>query len=482
MIALDNSGNGTLRVPGFGSIPLDYELPPDARYAHGIQEWRQAPAVTARELAMVAVMNRLTDLPNWYINVFDDAIVACWRQNPDVASIVTNPLLSDRAWDWCLQELRDKAEEYQRQRHIRVLDTGSCICKSDDVPGLQNGTGALADEIRSAVKIVLQKWSQFGLLDWRSKQRFSIVDPMLFPLVYGRSLVLTGGGRVELEDVWGAYSGATRIAPMHVDLRTDAADVQKRIEEAQQLHLGVDCDTETSHHYRWSANYQALPCEAEFVGDKGSTQVRITSYINNLHPTHRDLYRAIETLVSQAIPLWNDCLVQGQRGWRDILNQGQLGPVPLRIITYGAEWENELPEWLLAFRVPHKVKKRRYRELREVLLSSEGGTTDEGRRRYREAQDLLEGLAGVEGNEDKELSPPDSNLWQHAKEYLQLPEDGSATPVPVPDDWQQSPWWHIERKLRRLLHFRHPEPGTSFSYNEWKTGRHHEKPVVDMPA
>ncbi|KAH2016531.1 hypothetical protein KXV43_004928, partial [Aspergillus fumigatus] len=408
-------------------------------------------------LAMVAVMNQLTDLPNWYIDIFDDAIVAYWRQNPDLASIVTNPLLSDRAWDWCLHELRDKAEEYQRQRHVRVLDTGSCICKSDDVPGLPNGTGALADEIRPAVKTVLQKWSKSGWLDWRSKQRLSIIDPMLFPLVYGRSLVLTDRGRVELEDVFGAYSVATTIAPMHVDLRTDAAAVQKRLEEAQRLHMGVSCDTETSTHYRWSANHQALPCEVEFVGDKGSTQVRITSYINNLHPAHRDLYCAIETLVGRAIPLWNDCLVQGQSGWTDVLNQGQLGPVPLRIIT-----------------------KRKYRELQEVLHRSKGDTTDEGRRKCREVRGLLKGFADVEGNEDKELPPPDSNLWQRAKEYLQLPEDVSATPVPVPDNWQQSPWEHIEDKLRRLLHFRHPEPGTSFSYNQWKTGRHHDKAVVDM--
>lgn len=131
---------------------------------------------------------------------------------------------------------------------------------------------------------------------------------------------------------------------MHVDLRTDAAAVQKRLEEAQRLHMGVSCDTETSTHYRWSANHQALSCEVEFVGDKGSTQVRITSYINNLHPAHQDIYCAIETLVGRAIPLWNDCLVQGQSGWTDVLNQGHLGPVPLRIITYGAEWENELPE------------------------------------------------------------------------------------------------------------------------------------------
>ncbi|PYH44840.1 uncharacterized protein BP01DRAFT_357185 [Aspergillus saccharolyticus JOP 1030-1] len=52
IITFDNSGDGPLRVPGFGTIPLTYELPSDARFAHGIQEWRQAPAVTARELAV----------------------------------------------------------------------------------------------------------------------------------------------------------------------------------------------------------------------------------------------------------------------------------------------------------------------------------------------------------------------------------------------------------------------------------------------
>lgn len=36
MIAFDNSGNGPLCVPGFGSILLEYELPSDARFAHGI--------------------------------------------------------------------------------------------------------------------------------------------------------------------------------------------------------------------------------------------------------------------------------------------------------------------------------------------------------------------------------------------------------------------------------------------------------------
>ncbi len=42
----------------------------------------QSPAVTAQELAMVAVKNRLTDAPNWFVDVFDAAIVARWRRGP----------------------------------------------------------------------------------------------------------------------------------------------------------------------------------------------------------------------------------------------------------------------------------------------------------------------------------------------------------------------------------------------------------------
>lgn len=94
----------------------------------------------------------------------------------------------------------------------------------------------------------------------------------------------------------------------------------------------------------------------EFLHDIG-TEVQVTSYINNLHPAHKGLYQAIEKLISMATKPWNDYLVKGHSGWDDQFNQGQLGPVPLRIITYGVEWENELPEWALAFRVPTKPGK-----------------------------------------------------------------------------------------------------------------------------
>ena len=47
--------------------------------------------------------------------------------------------------------------------------------------------------------------------------------------------------------------------------------------------------------------------------------LRITSYINNLHPQrHRDLYSIIEKIITCAIPLWNTTLSwQKMQRWYD---------------------------------------------------------------------------------------------------------------------------------------------------------------------
>ncbi|RAL15121.1 uncharacterized protein BO97DRAFT_432326 [Aspergillus homomorphus CBS 101889] len=335
---------------------------------------------------MLAMMNRLTDQENWHAEVFDEAAVARWRAEGGPAAITTNPPLSDRARAWCVQELRDKAFAFRRTGHVRVLDAGSAVCKADG-PLL----AGLAEEVRGAVAPMLVEWMHRGQLDWRSPHILSLVDPALFPLVYGRSLVFADeerGGRVSVEGVRsGAYKYAgTTIAPVQVEKRTDADELQREID----FHLGLGYSTRSmrpQYHrnapfYRWSPYYQALPCEVAFVDGDGDgdddnvdAKVRITSPINNLHPAHRELYRAIETLVGRAIPLWNDCLVLGQHGWDDECVQDQPGPVPLRIITYGVEWKNELPE----------------------------------------------------------LPPPSSELWLQAKRYLELPErdeHGSVTPHP----------------------------------------------------
>ena len=210
--------------------------------------------------------------------------------------------------------------------------------------------------------------------------------------------------------------------------------------------------------------------------------MRITSYINNLHPSHEGLYAAIEELISLAIKPWNACLVRGQRGWKDDLNNGQLGPVPVRIITYGVEWENELPEWALAFRVPSEIRIRLYHKAQEEVnsLRHKNDQTKKGRKRYRVAQNSLAEFTDVAGKEDMELPPPDSDLWQRAREYLELPADGSKISVEVPEDWVISPWDSLRHKAERVVRWKHSEPGTAFSYEERKTGRHNDRAVVDV--
>jgi hypothetical protein len=227
---LDNSGRGPLQVPGFHGIPMHYELKSENRFAHGEHEWRQTPGVTAREQAMVDLMNKVTDKPGWYIDVFDDEILDDWRK----WAFETYHLMSEKAWSWCLEELRDKAVYFNETKHVRVLDTGTCVCKSD-MPDLQS----LATSLKSAVTPLLDRHrTNEGWQPTSDDPVFNLVDPSMFPLVYGRTPVLENGGHVDPQDIFSSYKDAT-IAPKHCDRRIDSEQIQKEIEEGQSSSMGV---------------------------------------------------------------------------------------------------------------------------------------------------------------------------------------------------------------------------------------------------
>ncbi|PYH43626.1 uncharacterized protein BP01DRAFT_384283 [Aspergillus saccharolyticus JOP 1030-1] len=102
-------------------------------------------------------------------------------------------------------------------------------------------------------------------------------DPSLYMLIYGQTKVLSRGGRVPLAAdglIWDSFP-ATGLG------QTDSVQ----------------------HH--------------------PPGEIRITSYINNLHPANAQAYSAIEKLISLAIRPWNDILVKGVRG-----------RMPRRIHTY----------------------------------------------------------------------------------------------------------------------------------------------------
>ncbi|KAJ5987324.1 hypothetical protein N7451_011689 [Penicillium sp. IBT 35674x] len=274
-MVLDNSGRAPLQVPGFGEASIDCEIQCDARFAHGMNEWCQGPAVTARELAMNTTMNNITDQPEWHVDVFNDQVVAQWRKE----AFETSSLLSDKAWSWCLKELPIYLRENQ---HIRVLEAGSCVCKSDTTT-----SHSLSALFRStAAPLFEQQKQEQANGDRQSDQVFTLVDPSLFPLVYGRTLVLSHGGQVDLQDVLRSYKDTT-IAPQHFDKREDSAALERDINKYGYISgRGISPIHSRSEVYRWSSNDQCLPCEVEFRKDSG-TEVQITSYINNLHPAHR---------------------------------------------------------------------------------------------------------------------------------------------------------------------------------------------------
>ena len=53
--------------------------------------------MTARELAMIGVMNIVTNELQWSVDIFDEGIVADWREE----AFASTPLMSEYAWNWC---------------------------------------------------------------------------------------------------------------------------------------------------------------------------------------------------------------------------------------------------------------------------------------------------------------------------------------------------------------------------------------------
>ncbi|EPE02455.1 hypothetical protein F503_06748 [Ophiostoma piceae UAMH 11346] len=496
---MDNSGEGPLRVPGFGGMPMTFQLPANSRFAHGFNEWRQSPIITAQEQAMVIVMNRLTDKPGWSELIFDDETVAQWRAELDAERAQTrqckdtsgktltdvflaNPrLLRGATWDWCVQELRDKARDFRERGHVRVLDTGSCVCKADSLD-----LGALAATMRREVeplasavteqtgrhqKPVIPQAEQpredvhrppepvdvpnpdtglLGALDrefltnWYWKPSHlgpvldidgsahlikKLVDPLKFPLVYGKSLVLEKGGAVSLEHSLESYAGAT--IPMLPDMTVP----KRNFDETDNGTLSNDNE--------WCKKYQCLPFDVAFrpASESNATStVRITSYINDIHPDYKKLYAAIESVLSRCIEPWNDCIMPGHADAYNSDISCQLGRVPLRIITFGIEHINTLPGWADAF-------------------------------------DL---------NWNRHMPPNDSELWKLAKEYLERPDRldvDSVEPLPGLTDWapgDKRTAYLLRQKIKACLErFDHPEPGTAFSYDEWRNGRHRNRAIIE---
>ncbi|KFY84866.1 hypothetical protein V500_08929 [Pseudogymnoascus sp. VKM F-4518 (FW-2643)] len=355
---MDNSGQRPLLVPGFGGMSIYHELGVDERFADTITGWEQKPAITAPEMAMLQLMSDLTDKSDWNVDVFNNAIVAKWREETFKA-----------------QEAKAQEEEL-KMRRSRLTRTDSFA---------------------------------FSTPDLRCE---ALVDPSLFPLAYGKTSVLTEG-QVCLHDAVESFGGG-KLSPRQPDERLNTSVVDSRI-KAGYADVFESEEDDDLRRFFWSSNFQLLPCEVEFYESGTGTDAHITSYINNLHPIHyQSVYYFVEKLISLAIKPWNECLVKGEKArW------------PIRIRTYGLTWEPEFPMAL-------------------VDRLRQDPTTET----FKEAM-------------------------KETGEFFKLPSRyGSVLPpADLPTRLAGYSYMYIGARWRDLYTPNIPEPGISFSYNDWKDGR-----------
>ena len=419
----DNSGDGPLRVPGFGGLPVDLEHKPEERFANGSHDWAQ-PRLTAREMTMLRVMNDVTDVNGWQDMLDDEATLRELRPSTYVA-----PLLSDLAWQWCVRELHDMAKLLRDAGHVRVFESASCVIKCDL---LRNDPflAACQQQLEPLVREALQTQpflDDVGLAeldeDLVEEDRLfhdkstvlELVDPALCPLIYGRTRVLSRGGRVDLSGTldfkdWG------EISDVHDRGLSEPAELFKFDDNASGIEPPFyrRCDARL---HRASDRFQWLPFEVEFPQESNGTDVRITSYINNLQPMkHRELYQTIETIISRAVPTWNEVLASTRHFQQ-----------PPRIRTYGVSWVPPFPDW---------------------AYDLEEGATDSQRR-------VAE---------------------QKAEGFLKLPDPATRSTEPTSrlsafNDKMDKLQKAVVDKYKSLkTHWNHPEPGGEQEYQEWRAG------------
>ncbi|KAL1618746.1 hypothetical protein SLS56_010437 [Neofusicoccum ribis] len=291
-------------LPGFG-LPVNFK--PNAgssqRYKSGlvypsaVLYWH-VDAMTVRERNMLEVMNQLTDKDEWERKIFDETIVEKWRKEAVSAepqlttwsryTFTNSQGFTDQMFNFCIAELRDKARVYKDTKIVRIFDTAAAVVKSDTIVSPE-----LKKDITKAVADLLEDVPD-RLKDWHpgsNQQVLDLVHPSLFPLVYGRTRILPDS-TIGLGDCLKS-TGSGELIPV--------PPAEEGIETEYDSNKVMPTPTNL-----WSTKFQWLPCEAKFTTNGN---IKIESYINNLHPIkHKALYPLVEQVLDAAVPLWDEVL------------------------------------------------------------------------------------------------------------------------------------------------------------------------------
>ncbi|KAH7140620.1 hypothetical protein EDB81DRAFT_59859 [Dactylonectria macrodidyma] len=274
--------DGTVCLPGFG-IPLSYHhagaFP--ALIAIDGEDWA-ATTLTIREVCMIRLVEDLTNKPEWWRKVKDPEIAAKWKKEAlemPWSEYVKYGHFEESMADACIEELCRKADIYEETGLIPVMDYTVCAIKSDKL---------IPDDLREALKAAVAPLENVPAekLDWHPGSDGRVLDlvhPSLYPLLYGRTLILPDK-RITRENCI-EHCGMGTVIPE-----------QPKVEDAPVGYRRTVPVSALSSRFQW------LPCDVDLTGE----HPRIESYINNLHPVqHAGLYPIIEKFIEKALPAWD---------------------------------------------------------------------------------------------------------------------------------------------------------------------------------
>lgn len=227
---------------------------------------------TVRERTMLALMNELTDAPEWQRTIFDPVFTFKWKS----AKIMSGRDITKSMADWCVEEVKYYVYEYVQSKVVPAIDGG--VIKSDMVI-----PKSLQDEFLKATASLRRASRQIS----RADEVSDVVSPFLYPFNWEHTRTL------------------------HFETPLKLSDCIRRSGEGQLARQPAesDCPVEERSKYRndmaFSRRFQYLPFEVAF-GDRGEGGARITSYINNVHPIkHRAFYNTLESFIDKTIPIFN---------------------------------------------------------------------------------------------------------------------------------------------------------------------------------
>ncbi|KAF5660946.1 hypothetical protein FCIRC_11999 [Fusarium circinatum] len=289
-----NSGDKVdfiIRKPGLG-LPLGHMPDQKNRFPLLFMEdnykngWRSA-TLLIRESCMLKLINELSDKPEWWRKIKDEAISSKWKKEAlemDWTSYRKHADFTSAMADACISELRSKAELYEKTGLMPVYDYTTTVIKSDSLL-----TPDLARALQEGVKPLEDVPTE--LKDWHPNSKEQVLDlvhPSLWPLIYGRSRVLND----RVIDVGNALASCGT----GVILRAPGSE--------QTTHIIGEGGFSEEEVMVLSNKFQWLPCDVDL--DPGTGKAKITSYINNLHPQeHAHLYPIIERFIEKSLPAWD---------------------------------------------------------------------------------------------------------------------------------------------------------------------------------